>query len=57
MSRVRAFEPDIVLLDLHMPAPDGYELLRQSRDFAADTFLPVVIITADITAEATPITG
>jgi EAL domain-containing protein (putative c-di-GMP-specific phosphodiesterase class I) len=52
MSRVRAFEPDIVLLDLHMPAPDGYELLRQIRDFAAGTYLPVVIITADITAEA-----
>ncbi len=52
MDRVRAFDPDIVLLDLHMPAPDGYELLRQITDLAADSYLPVVIVTADITDDA-----
>jgi EAL domain-containing protein (putative c-di-GMP-specific phosphodiesterase class I) len=52
MGRVRDFEPDIVLLDLHMPAPDGFELLRQITAAAGDSYLPVVIITADITDEA-----
>jgi putative two-component system response regulator len=42
------FEPDIVLLDLHMPKPDGLELLRRLRS-ARDSlgFLPVVVLTAD----------
>ena len=42
------FEPDIVLLDLHMPEPDGLEILRRLRS-ARDSlgFLPVVMLTAD----------
>lgn len=52
MDRVRHFEPDVVLLDLHMPEPDGYELLRQINDFSGDSYLPIVVITADITDEA-----
>jgi diguanylate cyclase (GGDEF)-like protein len=54
MGRVRGFEPDIVLLDLQMPAPDGFELLDQIGRFsaAANIFLPVVVITADITEGA-----
>lgn len=52
MERVRDFDPDIVLLDLHMPAPDGYELLRQIKELTSGGFLPVVIVSADITNEA-----
>jgi putative two-component system response regulator len=42
------FEPDIVLLDLHMPEPDGLEILRRLRS-ARDSlgFLPVVVLTGD----------
>src|SRR5450759_195298 len=42
------FEPDIVLLDLHMPKPDGLEILRRLRS-ARDSlgFLPVVMLTGD----------
>ena len=44
------FEPDIVLLDLHMPKPDGIEILTRLRS-ARDSlgFLPVVVLTADAT--------
>ena len=42
------YEPDIVLLDLHMPAPDGLEILRRLRS-ARDSlgFLPVIVLSAD----------
>lgn len=45
--------PDLVLLDLHMPHIDGYELLQQIQALAGpDTFIPIIVLTADATAEA-----
>ena len=44
-----ASAPDLVLLDLHMPQLDGYEVLKRLR--AAEppgSFLPILILTADI---------
>ena len=42
------FEPDIVLLDLHMPKPDGIEVLRRIAEVRARRgFVPVVVLTAD----------
>jgi putative two-component system response regulator len=42
------FEPDLILLDLHMPDPDGLELLRRLRGARMSMgFLPVIVITAD----------
>lgn len=42
------FEPDIVLLDLHMPDPDGLEVLRRLRSARASLgFLPVIVLTSD----------
>jgi putative two-component system response regulator len=42
------FEPDLILLDLHMPDPDGLELLRRLRGARMSLgFLPVVVLTAD----------
>jgi signal transduction histidine kinase len=43
------FEPDIILLDLHMPPPDGLEILRRLRKARQRLgFLPVVVLTGDI---------
>ena len=40
--------PDLVLLDLMMPRVHGYELLESFRRLTApDTFLPILVLTAD----------
>ncbi|UVI33221.1 HD domain-containing phosphohydrolase [Paenibacillus spongiae] len=45
-------EPDIVLLDMHMPGMDGLQVLRLIREHtAADQYLPVLMLTADVTPE------
>jgi putative two-component system response regulator len=43
-----SFQPDLVLLDLHMPEPDGLEVLRRLRSARLSLgFLPVVVLTGD----------
>jgi putative two-component system response regulator len=41
------FDPDIILLDLMMPHVDGFAILEAVREAAAQTFLPVIVLTAD----------
>jgi EAL domain-containing protein (putative c-di-GMP-specific phosphodiesterase class I)/CheY-like chemotaxis protein len=54
MERITNFEPDLILLDLHMPAIDGYQILKQLREGPdVDSFLPVIVLTADSTDDAT----
>lgn len=53
VERFTAFAPDMVLLDLHMPHLDGFEVLSLIRELTADdAFLPIVMLTADITVDA-----
>src|SRR5947199_6720858 len=47
-----AFEPDLVLLDLIMPEVDGFAILEALREDGSERFLPIVVLTADITEEA-----
>ncbi|MCR8634780.1 HD domain-containing phosphohydrolase [Paenibacillus radicis (ex Xue et al. 2023)] len=45
--------PDIVLLDLHMPGIDGFEALKQLRELDKEgSYLPILVLTADVTPEA-----
>lgn len=45
----KAFQPDIVLLDLMMPHLDGYAVMEQLRGIIPpDQNLPIVVLTADI---------
>jgi putative two-component system response regulator len=46
------FEPDLVLLDLHMPKLDGFAVMKLLEGrIPSDTFLPILILTADIRPE------
>jgi signal transduction histidine kinase len=45
-------EPDLVLLDLHMPYIDGFEIMEQfKKALPPDGYLPILVLTADVTVE------
>ncbi|MCR8656149.1 HD domain-containing phosphohydrolase [Paenibacillus endoradicis] len=47
------FQPDIILLDLHMPEMDGFTALNQLKRLKKEgDYLPVLILTADVTQES-----
>ncbi len=46
------FDPDLILLDLLMPEMDGFAVLEALHADASERFLPVVVLTADISEEA-----
>ena len=50
---MKSFEPDLILLDLLMPYLSGYQVMDLVKSMIpADSYLPVLILTADITPEA-----
>ncbi len=46
LEQIERVQPSIVLLDLVMPAPDGYQILRILRARAETRDLPVVVLTS-----------
>lgn len=46
--------PDLLLLDLHMPHLDGFEVMAQLAPWLQDeaTYLPILVLSADATLEA-----
>jgi len=49
---LNSFHPDIVLLDLHMPNIDGIQGLQLIKEYAGESYLPVLMLTADVTPKA-----
>jgi len=50
---LRTFQPDLLLLDLSMPYLSGFEVMELIKEvMPADSFLPILVLTADITSEA-----
>jgi signal transduction histidine kinase len=48
-----SFKPDLILLDLTMPFLNGFEVMEQLRGMIPENvFLPILILTADITTES-----
>jgi DNA-binding response OmpR family regulator len=44
LARARSGDPDLILLDLMIPRPDGYQVLRTLREDGVET--PVIVLTA-----------
>jgi putative two-component system response regulator len=42
------FGPDLLLLDLMMPPPDGFAILESLRADNGEIFFPIVVLTADV---------
>jgi CheY-like chemotaxis protein len=53
LDLARDHEPDLILLDLHLPDLGGEEVLAQLREDERTRDIPVVILSADAT-ERTP---
>ena len=46
LQKVNSESPDLVLLDLQIPSPNGYEVLKEIRGNLSLAALPVVALTA-----------
>ncbi len=46
LDQIRSHPPDLILLDLMMPAMDGFELIDELRSDVAYSAIPIVVITA-----------
>ena len=46
------FQPDLILLDLRMPHLSGVQVLKQLERRRADLYLPVLVLTADMSRES-----
>jgi putative two-component system response regulator len=44
--------PDLILLDLHMPHLDGLQVMDALNDIIEATYLPILMLTGDVTEEA-----
>ncbi|MGH2756507.1 MAG: response regulator, partial [Actinomycetota bacterium] len=52
-SLYRDMQPDLILLDLHMPELDGFAVMEQlSEMIGADDFVPILVLTADVTTSS-----
>jgi PleD family two-component response regulator/EAL domain-containing protein (putative c-di-GMP-specific phosphodiesterase class I) len=47
LEHVAEFNPDLVLMDLHLPGANGIEIARRIRAQAANAFLPIVFLSAE----------
>ncbi|MCB0293813.1 MAG: response regulator, partial [Calditrichaeota bacterium] len=46
VQKVRSFEPDLILLDLMMPALDGVSATKRIRNLRLSSYLPIIMLTA-----------
>jgi signal transduction histidine kinase len=46
LERVQTSAPDVVLLDVHMPRMDGFEVCRRLKSTIETAYIPVLLVTA-----------
>jgi len=47
LARLAEAPADLIILDVVLPAPDGFEILRRLREAPATARLPVIMLTAN----------
>ena len=48
----KSFSPDLILLDLMMPQINGFEVMRQLKEYISESnYLPILVLTADTAVE------
>ena len=55
LEKVRADPPDLMILDVMMPKMNGLEVCRIVKSFAAESFIPIILVTvkSDIESKVT----
>lgn len=48
LDLARSMRPDLILVDLHLPDIDGYELVRRFKQMPHLQGVPIVALTADV---------
>ena len=41
------FKPDLLLLDLRMPEPDGFQIMKEILEYPQDRQIPIMVLTAE----------
>jgi EAL domain-containing protein (putative c-di-GMP-specific phosphodiesterase class I)/AmiR/NasT family two-component response regulator len=53
LQRFDELQPDLILLDLHMPPPDGFAVMEAVRArLVPDDFLPILVLSAELDPKA-----
>ncbi|MBT4496890.1 MAG: sigma-54-dependent Fis family transcriptional regulator [Gemmatimonadetes bacterium] len=52
LQKIKAEDPDLVLLDVVMPGMDGYEVCRRIKERQKADFVPVIMVTARTETES-----
>ncbi len=46
LAKIPSFEPEMLIIDLKLPEPDGFEILRRLRRDPKFSYVPVIVITS-----------
>ncbi|HXG88017.1 MAG TPA: HD domain-containing phosphohydrolase [Vicinamibacterales bacterium] len=51
-QRLEVTQPDLVILDLHMPQRDGYDVIRALQPWIVAEHLPILVVSGDLSSDA-----
>lgn len=47
----KSFQPDLLILDIHMPHMDGFQVMADLKEVEKDSYIPVLILTGETEIE------